>query len=133
VSEALARLNWIFACEGDDFDVSLTALTTAIDTDLEWVKEHTRLLTRAIEWEAKGHDRSLILRGNNLKEAEEWLGKSGQKEPRPTSQQTGYIIACQRGDQEAAGPARFGNLRSCRFACPQLPGVDRQNKLTGIF
>jgi len=93
VPEALARLNWVFAREGDDFDASLTALTAVIDTDLEWVKEHTRLLTRAIEWEAKGRDRSLLLRGNDLKKAEEWLGQSGQKEPRPTSLQTGYVIA----------------------------------------
>lgn len=92
VPEALARLNWVFFRGGDDFETSLKALTAAIETDLEWVKEHTRLLTRAIEWEARGHDKSLLLRGSDLKEAEEWLGRSGQKEPRPTSLQTGYII-----------------------------------------
>ena len=34
----------------------------AIDTDLDWVHEHTRLLVRAREWEARKYDTSLLRR-----------------------------------------------------------------------
>lgn len=54
VPEALAKLNWIFFRESDDFDTAFQSLIAALDTDLDWVRAHTRLLTRAIEWDGKG-------------------------------------------------------------------------------
>lgn len=45
VPEALAKLNWIFCRESDAFDVATDTLITALDTDLDWIRSHTRLLT----------------------------------------------------------------------------------------
>ncbi len=42
---------WIFITESDDFEAGIDILVSTLDTDLEWVRAHTRLLTRAIEWE----------------------------------------------------------------------------------
>ena len=58
VSLQLARLNWIFCRESDDFEAATDTLIRALDTDIDWVHVQTRLLTRAIEWEAKGRDNS---------------------------------------------------------------------------
>src|SRR6266496_4154352 len=58
VPEALAKLNWIFCRDGDDFEKATDALLSALDTDLNWVRAHTRLLTRAIEWKANGKNNS---------------------------------------------------------------------------
>jgi hypothetical protein len=63
VPEALAKLNWIFFRETDDFEKAIDILIGALDTDLDWVHAHTRLLTRAIEWQSKGKNTSLVLRG----------------------------------------------------------------------
>src|SRR3954471_4730540 len=38
--------NWIFCRATDDFDAAIASLASAIDTDLDWVHLHTRLLTR---------------------------------------------------------------------------------------
>ena len=46
--EALAKLNWIFCRHTDDFEEATATLITALDTDLSWLRAHTRLLTRAI-------------------------------------------------------------------------------------
>ncbi len=70
VPQALAALNWIFFRESDDFDSAFQSLIKALDTDLEWVHVHTRLLVRAIEWDGNGRDDSFVLRGSDLKEAE---------------------------------------------------------------
>lgn len=94
--EALARLNWIFCRDSDDFHSACQALIKAIDTDLAWVHVHTRLLVRAIEWESKGREKSFVLRGNDLREAENWLVQSGAQEPKPTSLHTQYIIASRK-------------------------------------
>src|SRR6266481_61976 len=52
VPEALAKLEWIFCRDGDDFEKAINSLISALDTDLAWVHAHTDLLTQAIKWEA---------------------------------------------------------------------------------
>jgi WD40 repeat protein len=97
VHEALAKLNWIFCRESDDVEKATDTLISALDTDLEWVHSHTRLLTRAIEWEAKGKNNSFVLRGEDLRSAEQWLAQAGtEKERQPTALQTEYIIASRK-------------------------------------
>ncbi|HYR57146.1 MAG TPA: toll/interleukin-1 receptor domain-containing protein, partial [Chthoniobacteraceae bacterium] len=49
VPEALGKLNYIFFRESDSFDQATDSLITALDTDLDWVRTHTRLLTLAVE------------------------------------------------------------------------------------
>ncbi len=90
VPEPLAKLNWVFFCrENESFDVGTESLISALDTDLDWVHAHTRLLTRAIEWEAKGKSNSFVLRGEDLRSAEQWLAQAGaDKERQPTELQT---------------------------------------------
>ncbi len=97
VPEALAKLNWIFCRESDDFEKATATLISALDTDLPWIRTHTRLLTRAIEWEAKGKNNSFGLRGDDLREAEQWLAQAGNdKERQPTALQTEYIISSRK-------------------------------------
>ena len=97
VPEALAKLNWIFCRESDAFDAATDTLISALDTDLGWVRAHTRLLTRAVEWEAKGGNNSFVLRGDDLRAAEQWLTEAGtDKERQPTALQTAYIIASRK-------------------------------------
>jgi hypothetical protein len=85
VPEAMAKLNWIFCRDGDDFEKATDELISALDTDLKWVHEHTRLLTRAIEWNANGKNNSFILHGDDLRSAEQWLAQAGaEKERQPT-------------------------------------------------
>ena len=94
VPEPLAKLNWIFCRESDDFEKATDILISALDTDLKWVHAHTRLLTRAIEWNANGRNNSFVLRGDDLRLAEQWLAEAGaEKDRQPTALQTEYIIA----------------------------------------
>src|SRR5438309_6623980 len=113
VPEALAKLNYIFFRESDDFEKATDRLINALDTDLDWVRAHTRLLTRAIEWESKGKNKSFVFRGDDLRTAERWLAEaSANKEPKPTALQTEYIIASRkaatRRQQITLGAVTFG-------------------------
>src|SRR5215472_4729712 len=97
VPKSLGELNWIFCREGDDFGKATDTLISALDTDLDWVRAHTRLLTRAIEWEANKKSNSFALRGEDLRSAEQWLAQAGtEKERQPTALQTEYIIASRK-------------------------------------
>jgi WD40 repeat protein len=90
--QAIKHLNWLFFREQDDFDTAFHDLIATLDTDLDYVKAHTRLLVRAREWEINGHNRSYLLSGDDLRSAEEQLAESGGKEPKPTALQTHYIL-----------------------------------------
>ena len=59
---ALRKFNWLFFRESDDFDSAFQSLVEAINTDLEYVQAHTRLLVRAVEWEKKQRSQDLLLR-----------------------------------------------------------------------
>jgi len=93
VHPELGKANWLFFKEDSDFDVAFQSLVAALDTDLAHVKEHTRLLVKALEWEKKHRRDDLLLRGQDLIEAEQWLTKAFQaaQEPQPTEQQKTYI------------------------------------------
>jgi WD40 repeat protein len=95
VPPELAKLNWLFARESDDFERAVEQLVEALDTDLDQVKFHTRLLVRAREWEQTGKVASKLLRGGDLTDAERWLGSPGRGVT-PTAQQAAYVVASRR-------------------------------------
>ena len=99
VHKSLSHINWLFFRDSDNFDTALEGLLVAIDTDLDWVKAHTRLMVRAIEWDKKERNESYLLRGDDLAEAEKMLGKV-DKRPRLTLLQSQYILSSRR-KQEA--------------------------------
>lgn len=83
--------NWLFFRETDDFNAAFQELIKAIDIDLDHVRDHTRLLVRALEWQGKAENPSYLLRGLDLEEAQQWLINSVGKEPMPTDVHLQYI------------------------------------------
>jgi len=96
VPDALARLNYVFARDGDDFDVALAALLAAVDGLPEHARLHTRVLARAAEWEAGSRDSSRLLSGRELRDADEWLARAAGKDPPPTPLHHEYILASRK-------------------------------------
>lgn len=95
VPPSLRALNWIYFRENDDFAKSLQGFNSTIDTDPDWIKAHTRLTQRALEWESKAHKDSLLLRGDDLTEAEQMLSQT-KKEPKLSEAVGQYVIASRK-------------------------------------
>ncbi len=94
VPPALAKLQWISFLDEASFDAQVDDLVRALDTDLEWINEHTRLLVRAREWDREQREPSYLLRGKDLKDAEQWMLESAHaKERQPTALQSAFIGA----------------------------------------
>jgi WD40 repeat protein len=93
VPESLRSRNWIFLRDSDIREEAFQEVVDALNTDLDWLHEHTRLLTRAIEWDKSGRDNSFVLHGSDLRTAEEWQAKAGDKDPKLTLVQNEYILA----------------------------------------
>ena len=92
--EAVRRLNWIDFRSDAEFADNSNRLLSAIETDLPFVKQHTRLLVRALEWDRARRDKSLTLRGQDLHSATDWLNASAAGAlPTATALQTEYISA----------------------------------------
>ena len=96
VPSSLAEINYIFAREEDSFEQAVDTLVQAIDTDLDWVRSHTRLLVRAVEWDSTGRESSFTLRGRDLTGFEEWATKAPDNDPKPTVLQSEYLLASRR-------------------------------------
>ncbi|MFN8371620.1 MAG: toll/interleukin-1 receptor domain-containing protein, partial [Anaerolineae bacterium] len=95
---ALARHNWLFFKDDVEFTTNYAQLLKAIDTDLEYVRDHTRLTLRAREWEIKTRNNSFLLRGDDLLNAEAWLTHAVGKEPAPTPLHAEYIAESRQAE-----------------------------------
>lgn len=87
--------NWIFFNDPSQFEAAFKTLTETLDTDFEYVRDHTRLQVRAREWERNNREQGFLLSGEALMEAERWLAGAGEKEPAPSPLHTEYIITSQ--------------------------------------
>jgi WD40 repeat protein len=96
VHPAIGSHNWIFFRDSDDFDRSFAQLVKALDTDLGYVRVHTRVLMRAKEWDLNNRNSSFLLQGDDLNNAETWLAQAVAKTPAPTDLHTAYILASRR-------------------------------------
>ncbi|MFP4323793.1 MAG: toll/interleukin-1 receptor domain-containing protein [Anaerolineales bacterium] len=96
LSQMLGDYNWIFMRETDDFDAGVQKVLLAIRTDFDYIEMHTRLLLRANEWQERNRDRSSLLRGSDLREAETWLEQGRTKQPAPAPIQEALVKASRR-------------------------------------
>ncbi len=96
VPEAVAAHSWISFDGERGFDEPFQELLGALDTEPEHLHTHTRLLVRAKEWEANRADRAYLLRGQDMTQAEAWLGASADRQPAPTQLQTAYVLASRK-------------------------------------
>ena len=88
----LKKINWIDMSDANNFDNAFKLVCSALDTDLDWVKRHTRIQDRAVEWDKKKRDHSFLLRGKDLTDGEQFLAGANNKNPVPTGLQSDYIL-----------------------------------------
>lgn len=93
VPEPLRKLNWLFFRDSDAFDTAYQQLITTIETDLDWVRAHSRLVVRAREWETHQRDDGYLLGGADLEDSERLMAQSVGRQPALSELQTAYIAA----------------------------------------
>jgi hypothetical protein len=100
VRSTIADVNWLFFRPSDSFEDAFKKLLTTIDTDLDWVRAHSRLLVRAREWEMHEKDKSYLLAGSELEESERLLAQSVARTPTPNALQVAYVAASRSRETE---------------------------------
>lgn len=101
--------NWIYMRKEDDYSAAFRSLVEAINTDLEWVRQHTRILQRALEWDSKGRNSSYLLYGSEIEEGERWLAESAMTTTHSVSPvQVDYIHASRKAAGQRQRNIMFG-------------------------
>ena len=85
--------NWIRVGKDGESEGSVDRLVAALEADLEWEHQHTRLTIKSLDWDQAGRDRSFLLRGSELAAGEEWLAAGADKDPGPTALERAYLLA----------------------------------------
>lgn len=97
----LAALNYVRFDPHDDgrprsFVEGLDALCRTLNTDIGWLREHTRLLVRAQEWESSGRAENRLLFGDSVKDAKKWLDNRPKAAPPVTELHRDYIATSEK-------------------------------------
>jgi len=96
--ERLSSHNWVYLRDQDKYDDGIFKVLESINVDLDWVRQHTRLIQRAREWENKNRNNSFLLQGADLDEAERWMAEATAQENREVAPlQAEYIRASRTG------------------------------------
>ena len=82
-----------FTAHEEDFLSNFGVLYRTLKSYPDHVREHTRLLNRALEWQEAGQDDSFLLQGKALPNAEAWLKQAHDKIPQPSELQQTYVSA----------------------------------------
>lgn len=96
VPEALRRLNFIFCTAQDRFEDAADTLLSSLNTDIDWIREHTRLAAMASRWNDAGRPSRLCLRGRDISDAEAWRDRRPKEAPALTPQQAAFISASRK-------------------------------------
>jgi CHASE2 domain-containing sensor protein len=71
---AIGKINWVyFREEIDDFEKSFAGLVELLNRDKDYVRQHTYLLSRSLEWERNQKQTRYLLVGEERLQAEQWL------------------------------------------------------------
>jgi hypothetical protein len=80
------------ALDEEGFQAAVERLVEVLDTDIEAVHTHSEILRKAMRWEQRGEDRSQLLRGKELEEAEQW--QVAQSARKPASSDGVHVLFC---------------------------------------
>lgn len=85
VPAGISHINWIYftphAGQENTFDEGFARVIEAIDVDFEYVREHTRFLQRARDWQNHHMKNEYLLAGDEIIAAERMLAQSAKKQP----------------------------------------------------
>lgn len=97
IPSEVTKINYIFFSAPGDFEAQADALAAALEINLEWVKEHTRLGELARRWDDRKRDKVLLLRGRELEDAQRWIAMHPRGAPEATALHRDFIVRSRRG------------------------------------
>ena len=101
VPEPLRRLNFIFFDDPARFEASSDSLVDALQTDIDWIRQHTEYGEAARRWLAAGRPGGLLLHSPTLEVAEHWISVRPRGAPEPTEEIRALVAESRQGATSA--------------------------------
>lgn len=79
----IGKINWIYFRQGDDIQQAVQGLLAIFKRQKDYVRQHTILLARALEWERNQKQTRYLLVGEERQQAEAWLRRRFKEEQPP--------------------------------------------------
>src|SRR5262249_52464430 len=79
------------------FEASADRLAEALQTDIDWIRQHTEFGEAARHWSAAGRPSGLLLRSPALEEAERWIASRPHGAPEPTAETQAFVAESRSG------------------------------------
>jgi WD40 repeat protein len=89
----IARINHILFTDPGDFEQRVNDLAAALRTDLDWLKEHTRLAELARHWIETNKPDYALIRGRDIDDAEAWAARRPRAAPILTEEHLAFLAA----------------------------------------
>ena len=99
VPDTLAKRNYVYfipnppADASGSFEDGLNELVRAIKTDIDWIREHTRIGVLARRWWQRGRPKGHLLKGQEIDDAFGWAERRPGTAPRLTDAQDEFLMA----------------------------------------
>ncbi|MEM8919808.1 MAG: toll/interleukin-1 receptor domain-containing protein, partial [Pseudomonadota bacterium] len=122
----LSALNFIFFSGDRSFAQGLNQLAIALRTDVDWVREHSRIAELSRRWEAREKSDALLLRGEELDAARDWEKARPASAPDVTDAQREFIaagLALRDAAERAARNRRRGVLIAVSSVAVAMAGL----------
>lgn len=95
----LAALNIKISFDGE-FERPLQQLITALETDVSWHRESSRIVSLSHRWATNGNPSDQLLRGDELTRAQNWAASRPSGAPAISDLVLGYLSASSERDSE---------------------------------
>jgi WD40 repeat protein len=79
IPAAITKINYLFFDPPNDFDTQADALARALQTDIAWWHEHTRLVDLSGRWDREGRPEGQLLRSGAITAAQSWASRRPDK------------------------------------------------------
>jgi len=106
VPKELSQLNYVFFDGEKSFAAGLKDLSAALRVDHQWIREHTRLGALSRRWDGRGRTEALLLRGEELEAAADWMARRPHGAPQVSDDQMDFIAASKAAADAAERAAR---------------------------
>jgi formylglycine-generating enzyme required for sulfatase activity len=89
----IAKINYLVFSDPTLLEQRADELASALNTDIAWIKEHTRLGELARHWLERGKPEDALVRGQDLTDADNWALRHPRGAPGVTVAQQTFLVA----------------------------------------
>ncbi len=100
VPPEISRISYLFFTDDRLFEQRADELAQALNTDVRWLKEHTRLGEIARRWEEHSGPEDELIRGRDLDDADAWAARRPRDAPIVTPLQQRFLAASRKAQSE---------------------------------